>query len=156
MSSALPQGIQQSCTNSLDLFFLRMTIFSNDSLSYLPTSHQPAYKILALYNIKRRKQTGQDTVGGVVWHMQNHKYYQFIMLSFAAGIHRSPVNSPHKCQWRGALMLALICTRTSDWVNNRSAGDLRCRHAHYDVIVMWHRPLSQYMLKDPAMLNAFM
>ena len=22
------------------------------------------------------------------------------------------------------------------WVNNREAGDLRCRHAHYDIIVM--------------------
>ena len=25
------------------------------------------------------------------------------------GIHRSPVNSPHKGQWRGALMFPLIC-----------------------------------------------
>ena len=25
------------------------------------------------------------------------------------GIHRSPVNSPHKGQWRGALMFSLIC-----------------------------------------------
>ena len=29
---------------------------------------------------------------------------------FARGIHRWPVNSPHKVQWRGALMLSLICT----------------------------------------------
>ena len=28
---------------------------------------------------------------------------------FMWGIHRSPVNSPHKGQWRGALMLSLIC-----------------------------------------------
>ena len=34
-------------------------------------------------------------------------------------IHRSPVNSPHKGQWRGALMFSLICTWTNDWVNNR-------------------------------------
>ena len=26
------------------------------------------------------------------------------------GIHRSPVNSPHKGQWRGALMFSLICS----------------------------------------------
>ena len=25
------------------------------------------------------------------------------------GIHQSPVNSPHKSQWRGALMFSLIC-----------------------------------------------
>ena len=29
--------------------------------------------------------------------------------SFVRGIHRSPVNSPHKGQWRGALMFSLIC-----------------------------------------------
>ena len=28
---------------------------------------------------------------------------------FVRGIHRSPVNSPHKSQWRGALMFSLIC-----------------------------------------------
>ena len=28
---------------------------------------------------------------------------------FVRGIHRSPVNSPHKDQWRGALMFSLIC-----------------------------------------------
>ena len=29
---------------------------------------------------------------------------------FVRGIHRSPVNSPHKGRWRGALMFSLICT----------------------------------------------
>ena len=28
---------------------------------------------------------------------------------FVRGIHRSPVNSPHKGQWRGALMFSLVC-----------------------------------------------
>ena len=28
---------------------------------------------------------------------------------FVRGIHRSPVNSPHKGQWRGALVFSLIC-----------------------------------------------
>ena len=55
---------------------------------------------------------------------------------FLRGIHRSPVKSPHKGQWRGALMFSLICTRTNGWVNNREAGDLRRHRAHYDVIVM--------------------
>ena len=58
---------------------------------------------------------------------------------FVRGIHRSPVNSPHKGQWRGALMFTLICARINGWVNNREAGDLRRNPAHYDVIVMyWH------------------
>ena len=55
---------------------------------------------------------------------------------FVRGIHRSPVNSPHKGQWRGALMFSLICVWINGWVNNREAGDLRRYRAHYDFIVM--------------------
>ena len=55
---------------------------------------------------------------------------------FERGIHRSPVNSPLKGQWRGALMFSLICVWTNGWENNREAGDLRQYRAHYDVIVM--------------------
>ena len=54
---------------------------------------------------------------------------------FVRGIHRSPVNFPHKGQWRGALMFSLICTSTDDWAYNRDAGDLSHR-THYDVTVM--------------------
>ena len=55
---------------------------------------------------------------------------------FVGGIHRSPVNSPHNGQWRGALVFSLICAWINGWVNNRDAGDLRRNRAHYDVIVM--------------------
>ena len=55
---------------------------------------------------------------------------------FVRGIHRSPVNSPHKGQWRGALMFSSICAWINARVNNRGAGDLRRNHAHYDVSVM--------------------
>ena len=55
---------------------------------------------------------------------------------FVRGIHLSPVNSPHKGQWRGALMFSLICAWINAWVNNREAGHLRRHRAHYDVIVM--------------------
>ena len=55
---------------------------------------------------------------------------------FVRGIHRSPVNSPHKDQWRGALMWSLICVWINGWVNNREAGDLRPHRVHYDVTVM--------------------
>ena len=55
---------------------------------------------------------------------------------FVPGIHRSPVNSPHKGQWRGALMFSLICTYINSSVNNREAGDLRRYRAYYDVNVM--------------------
>ena len=55
---------------------------------------------------------------------------------FVQGIHRWPVNSPHKGQWRGALMFSLICAWINGWVNNREAGDLRRHRAHYDFTVM--------------------
>ena len=59
---------------------------------------------------------------------------------FVPEIHRSPVNSPHKGQWRGALMFLLICVWINGWVNNREAGDLRRHRGHCDVIIMWgHR-----------------
>ena len=56
------------------------------------------------------------------------------------GIHRWPVNSPHKGQWRGPLVFSLICSWINAWVNNREAGDFRCHLAHYDVIVMRSNP----------------
>ena len=57
--------------------------------------------------------------------------------SFVRGIHRSPVNSPHKGQWRGALVFSLTSAWTNGWVNSRGAGDLRRNCAHYDVIEIW-------------------
>ena len=67
-------------------------------------------------------------------------------LAFVRGIHRllrgirrSPLNSSHTDQWRGALMFSLICAWTNGWVNNQDAGDLRRHRAHYDVTVMWCR-----------------
>ena len=55
---------------------------------------------------------------------------------FVRGIHRSPMNSPHKGQWRGALVFSLICAWINGWVSNGEAGDLRRHRAHYDVTVM--------------------
>ena len=58
---------------------------------------------------------------------------------FVRGIHRSLVNSPHKGQWRGALMFSFICAWINPWVNIGKAGDLRRNHAHFYVIVMLQR-----------------
>ena len=44
--------------------------------------------------------------------------------------------SPHKGQWRGALMFSLTCAWTKGWVNNRDAGDLRRHRTQYDVTAM--------------------
>ena len=61
---------------------------------------------------------------------------------FVRRIHRSPVNSPHKGQWRGALIFSLISAWINDGVNNREAGDLRRHRAHYDVTIMDFTPFS--------------
>ena len=62
---------------------------------------------------------------------------------FVWEIHRSPVNSPHKGQWRGALIFSFICAGIKGWVNNRAVGDLRRHRPHYDVTLMnvWQDPL---------------
>ena len=67
---------------------------------------------------------------------------------FVRGIHRSPVNSPHKGQWRGALMFSLICVWINGWVNNGEAGDLRHYRAHYDVTVMNNGDLNTVLIRD--------
>ena len=70
------------------------------------------------------------------WSWWRHQMEPFSALwPFVRGIHRSPVNSPHKGQWRGALMFSLICFWISGWVNSCEAGDLRRHCAHYDVTV---------------------
>ena len=58
------------------------------------------------------------------------------LLAICAGNSPVPVNSPHKGQWRGALIFSLIYAWINDWVNNREAGDLRRQRDHYDFIVM--------------------
>ena len=55
---------------------------------------------------------------------------------FVRGIHRSPVNSPHKSQRRGALMFPLISAWTNTWANHEDAGDFRRHRVHHDVTVM--------------------
>ena len=63
-------------------------------------------------------------------HLNFPRYWPFVR-----GIHRSSVNSPHKGQWRGALLFSFIAW-INGWVNTREAGDLRHHRAHYDVILM--------------------
>ena len=63
------------------------------------------------------------------------RYWPFVCL-----IYRSPMNSPHKDPWRGALMFSLICAWINGWVNNREADDLRCYRAHYDATIMYFLP----------------
>ena len=68
------------------------------------------------------------------WRQQMEKFLRY--WHFVRGIHRSSVNSPHKDQWRGALMFSLIYAWTNSRANNGDTCDLRRHRTHYDVIVM--------------------
>ena len=72
----------------------------------------------------------------------NENIFRIIDWLYVRGIHRSPVNSPHKRlvvrtfdisfgtgldKLSHALKFSLICAWINDWGNNRMAGDLR-RH----------------------------
>ena len=62
--------------------------------------------------------------------------FLFALLAICEGIHRSPVNSPNKGQWHGALMFFLICAWIKGWVNNCEADDLKRHRTHYDATVI--------------------
>ena len=74
---------------------------------------------------------------------------------FVRGIHRSPVNSPHKGQWRGAFMFPLVCAWINRSVNNREAVDLRRYRAHYDVIIMCNAVFSVFILASASCCGLF-
>ena len=55
---------------------------------------------------------------------------------FVRGIHRPPVDSLHRGQWRRALIFSLMCAWTNGRASNRDTGDFRRHRAHYGVSVM--------------------
>ena len=123
------------------LFFIKRTMWC----SFKGPCVIKSFKILTPYNIWFARYRPSDVLipadFALVLVFINHddvikwKYFPRNW-PFVREIHRSPVNFPHKGQWRGALMFSLIYTWINDWVNNREAGDLRRQHGHYDVIVM--------------------
>ena len=82
------------------------------------------------------------------WPWWRHQMETFsAWLALYAGNSPVPVNSPHKGQWRGALMFSLICVWINGCVNNREAGDLRRNRGHYDVIVMLRKAANVIFVK---------
>ena len=116
----------------------------SNTVDALPSEYQVEYEVYAdKMHIKVRDScfdlSVQTTPGHyrILQHDDVIKWKHFPRYwPFVRGIHRSPVNSPHKGQWRGALMFSLICVWINDWANNREAGDLRRYRAHYYVTVM--------------------
>ena len=66
-----------------------------------------------------------DHTSSVVYHDDIIKWKHFLCnWPFVWGIHRSPVDSTHKGQWRGALILSLIPLITQAlWLNTVSISD---------------------------------
>ena len=81
----------------------------------------------------RSKPSSQPTL--FCWVCMRRHQTLSALLVICAGNSPIPMNSPHKGQWRGALMFSLIWAWINGWVKNCEAGDLR--RNHYDVIVMW-------------------
>ena len=77
----------------------------------------------------------QKSLSGDAWWRHQMETFS-ALLAICGGIHRSPVKSPHKGQWRGALIFSLICAWIIGWANNGEAGCLRCHRTHYDITVM--------------------
>ena len=71
---------------------------------------------------------------------------------FVRGIHRFPVNSQYKSQWRGALMFSLICVWINGWVNNREAGDLRRFCVHYVTVMLSPRIQITFQRRKHALI----
>ena len=85
---------------------------------------------------------GHDFYCHIMWWRHQMETFS-ALLAFVRRIDRSPVNSPHKGQWRGKCfrlmtsswhMHKTICARINAWVNNRKAGDFTRHRAHYYVI----------------------
>ena len=69
------------------------------------------------------------------WRHQMETFSALLALCAAWDCTPSPVDSPHKGQWRGALMFSFICAWINGWANNRMAGDSRRHRALCDATV---------------------
>ena len=117
----------------------QLTLYLSNSLvdlniNFLPMAHSMAF--VPLTTILRSNSNCHDDV--IKW-KHFPRYWPFVR-----GIHRFPVNSPHKGQWRGALMIFLICVwingwasiyRRLTWLYPKFCNVTRTREVHWAVLV---------------------
>ena len=108
----------------------------------VPQTDQLAGVFTIIWAVVDDNVNGDDNVAGVKGNNDSCQLHDNVIKwkhfprywPYVRGIHRSPVNSPHKSKWRGALVFYLICAWANGWVNNRDAGDLarswRWRHCN--------------------------
>ena len=101
-----------------NIFFIYL-LFSQFALSYVGNQSVACFPLSLFPGLSYRLDNfGEDVVHDDVIKWKHFpRYWPFVW-----GIHRWPVNSQHKGQWRGALMLSLFCAWMYDWVNNRAWG----------------------------------
>ena len=106
-------------------------IFKANKVENMSWWNKSKYFVLTLWT--QQILTGQRNAWRYVIKWKHFQRYW----PFVSRIHRWPVDSPQKGQWRGALMSSLILAWANGWANNQDAGDLRRHPAHYDAIVMF-------------------
>ena len=96
------------------------------------------------------------------WHVITQRQYEDVIKwkhfprcwPFVRGIHRWPLDSPHKGQWCRALVFSLICAWTNGSANNRDTGDLIRHHGHCDVTCWFWMEITlaicQILFKHPS------
>ena len=123
---AFVRGIHRRPVNSPHKGPITRKMFPFDDVIMLPvwppSVEWPEYWWRSLGPLAQSPPESRDTGRGLLglhktqrWHLEHSiKWKHFPRYwPFVRRIHRSPVNSPHKRQWRGALMFTLICV----WIN---------------------------------------
>ena len=134
MSSILDSWAVMGCTKS-GLYVIVIT----------QVSREPSVFFNEIWIVSSQTSRDRRTWREAAMFMENHQalvlssWWRHQMETFSAllALHRLPMISPHKGQWRGVLMLSLICAWIDGWVNNREAGDLGRHRAPYDVTVVF-------------------
>ena len=122
----------------------RVTLFRVGPLKLLPTTVSLPHHSLGLKLIYKRRNPYlsfrsylKSQFRQIIYMMTSSNGNNFLHYwPFVQGIHRWPVNSPHKDQWRGALIFSLICAWINGWISNRETSNFRRHRAHNDVTVM--------------------
>ena len=127
-----PQKLPPFCRRHFDIHFRDRNVFLLTEISFRFVPNSLIDKMSVLVQVIAWRRTCDEPLHDDVIKWKHFPRYW----PFVRGIHRSPVNSPYKGQWRGALIFSFICVWINGWVNNREAGDLTRYLAHYDVTVM--------------------
>ena len=131
-------------------FFVEILIFSFKKMRLKVSSAKRRPFCLGLnelsflvLGIDYSERTSSKLLQSIPWLLVSAPYHDDVIkwkrfLRYWPFVGGNSTNSPHKDQWRGALIISLICALTYGWVNHRNTDYLRRHRAHYDVTMMTH------------------